>query len=128
MGQGPIPPELAADDQTITVAELEQSITRLTASGDVFRSRPDSVARLIIDDVGKHREPRYEEGAVYQDSYGEVWQYAECPGGNRGWRSFTDDPVRFGVPKRPLRKLVPEPPAPEAEQSTMAGGERPAKP
>jgi len=108
MGQDPIPPTLAADNQTITVGELEQSITRLTVSGDFFRPRPDSVARLIIDDVGKHREARYEDGAVYQDAYGEAWQYAEFPDGNCRWRSFTDEPVEFDVPKRPLRRLVPE--------------------
>ncbi len=122
MGPVPIPPTLATDNHTITAGELEQSITRLAVSGDFFKPRPDSVARLIIDDVGKHREPRYEDGAVYQDAYGEVWQYAEFPGGHCGWRSFTDDPVEFDVPKRPLWKLVPETPVPEAERSAMAGG------
>jgi hypothetical protein len=119
---------LAADNHTITEGELEQSITRLSVSGDFCRPRPDSVARLIIDDVGRHREPRYEDDAVYQDAYGEVWQYAEFPGGDRGWRSFTDDPVEFDVPKRPLRKLVPETPPPEAGPSAAADGEGPAQP
>jgi len=97
-----------ADDDIITSGELADSITRLTASGEFW---PHLVARIIVDDVGKHREPeepQYEDGTVYQDAYGEVWQYTEFPEGDRGWRSFTDDPVQFHVPKRPLRKLVPE--------------------
>ncbi len=110
MGQVPIPPVPAADDLTITAGELEQSIARLTASGEFFRARPDAVARLIIDDIAGHREQQYEEWAVYQDAYGEFWQYAEFPCGNRGWRSFTDDPVTFDVPKRPLRRLALETP------------------
>ena len=91
----------------ITSGELADSITRLTAAGEFW---PHLVARIIVDDVGKHREPEepeYEDGAVYQDAYGEVWQYTEFPEGG-GWRSFTDDPVKFHVPKRPLRRLVPE--------------------
>jgi hypothetical protein len=103
-----IPLSTAADNDIITSGELADSITRLTASGDFW---PHVVARIIVDDVGKHREPEepaYEDGSVYQDAYGEVWQYTELPGGERAWRSFTDDPVQFHVPKRPLRKLVPE--------------------
>jgi hypothetical protein len=100
-----------ADNDIITSAELADSITRLTASGEFFTPWPRLVARLIVDDVGKHREPEepdYEDGAVYQDAYGEVWQYTDVPEGDCAWRSFTDDPVQFHVPKRPLRKLVPE--------------------
>ena len=130
----------AADDDTITLGELEDSITRLTVSGEFFTPWPDLVARLILNDVGKHREPEYEDGAVYYDAYGEVWQYTEFPDGDCGWRSFTDDPVEFHVPKRPLRKLVPETPMPdtpmpETEPVAMAGGvpsgeagERPGQP
>jgi len=100
-----------ADNDVITSGELADSITRLTASGEFFTPWPHLVARLIVDDVGKHREPeepQYEDGAVYQDAYGEVWQYSDFPEGDCAWRSFTDDPVQFHVPKRPLRKLVPE--------------------
>ena len=100
-----------ADNDIITSGELADSITRLTASGEFFTPWPHLVARLIVDDVGKHREPEepeYEDGAVYQDAYGEVWQYTDCPEGDCPWRSFTDDPVQFHVPKRPLRRLVPE--------------------
>ena len=103
-----IPITTMSDTDIITSGELADSITRLTASGDFW---PHLVARIIVDDVGKHREPgepAYEEGAAYQDAYGEVWQYTKFPEGG-GWRSFTDDPVQFHVPKRPLRKLVPEP-------------------
>jgi hypothetical protein len=106
-----IPFPAAADTDVITSGELADSITRLTASGEFFAPWPCLVARLIVDDVGKHREPEepeYEDGAVYQDAYGEVWQYTDCPEAERPWRSFTDDPVPFHVPKRPLRKLVPE--------------------
>jgi hypothetical protein len=104
-----IPTRMPADNDAITAGELTDSIARLTASGEFFTPWPDLVARLIVDDVGKHREPEYEDGAVYQDAYGEVWQYTAFAEGNGGWRSFTDEPVLFHVPKRPLRKLVPEP-------------------
>lgn len=96
------------DGDAITPVELTDSITRLTASGELLTPWPDLAARLIIDDVGNHREPGYEDGAVYQDAYGEVWQYCVFPDGDCGWLSFTDDPVRFHVPRRPLRRLVPE--------------------
>jgi hypothetical protein len=99
---------MTPDADPITSGELTDSITRLTDSGEFFTPWPRLAARLIIDDVGKHREPEYEDGAVYQDGYGEVWQYCEFPEGEYGWRSFTDDPVPFHVPKRPLRRLVPE--------------------
>ena len=102
-----IPMSTVADDDIITSGELADSINRLTA-GEFW---PHLVARIIVDDVGKHRaqeEPEYEDGTVYQDAYGEVWQYTEFSEGVCGWRSFTDDPVQFHVPKRPLRKLVPE--------------------
>ena len=106
-----IPLSTMADNDIITSGELADSITRLTASGEFFTPWPHLVARLIVDDVGKHREPEeaeYEDGAVYQDAYGEVWQYTDFHEGDCPWRSFTDDPVQFHVPKRPLRKLVPE--------------------
>ena len=111
MRQTTIPLSTMADNDVITSGELADSITRLTASGEFFTPWPHLVARLIVDDVGKHREPEepeYEDGAVYQDAYGEVWQYTDFPEGDCPWRSFTDDPVQFHVPKRPLRKLVPE--------------------
>lgn len=111
-----IPVSTTADDDIITSGELADSITRLTASGEFW---PHVVARIIVDDVGKHREPAepgYENGAVYQDAYGEIWQYCEFAAGDCGWRSFTDDPVEFHVPKRPLRKLIPEP-----ESAAMPG-------
>jgi hypothetical protein len=100
-----------ADNDIITSGELADSITRLTAAGEFLTPWPHLVARLIVDDVGKHREPEepgYEDGAVYQDAYGEVWQYTDVPEDDCPWRSFTDHPVQFHVPKRPLRKLVPE--------------------
>jgi hypothetical protein len=106
-----IPLSTTADNDIITSGELADSITRLTASGEFCTPWPHLVARLIVDDVGKHREPEepeYEDGAVYQDAYGEVWQYTDFPEGDCAWRSFTDDPVQFHVPKRPLRRLVPE--------------------
>jgi hypothetical protein len=114
-----IPQQTTAADDAITPGELADSITRLTSSGEFFTPWPDLAARLILDDVGNHREPEYEDGAVYQDAYGEIWQYTEFPEGDCGWRSFTDDPVQFQVPKRPLRKLVPEP-----EPAAMAGQSR----
>ena len=104
----PFPEREMADDATITTGELADSITRLTTSGEFVAPWPHLVARLIINDVGRHRAPRYEDGAVYQDAYGEIWQFAQFPEGASGWLSFTDDPVEFHVPKRPLRKLVPE--------------------
>jgi hypothetical protein len=100
--------EVAADDDTITTGELADSITRLTTSGEFCTPWPHLVARLIIEDVARHREQGYEDGAVYQDAYGEIWQYTESNEGEGGWLSFTDGPVEFHVPKRPLRKLVPE--------------------
>jgi hypothetical protein len=106
-----IPSSTMADNDVITSGELADSIARLTASGEFFTPWPHLVARLIVDDVGKHREPEepeYEDGAVYQDGYGEVWQYTDFPEADCAWRSFTDGPVQFHVPKRPLRKLVPE--------------------
>lgn len=106
-----IPLRAMAENDVITSGELADSITRLTASGELFTPWPRLVARLIVDDVGRHREPAepdYEDGAVYQDAYGEVWQYTGCPAAGCPWRSFTDDLVQFPVPKRPLRKLVPE--------------------
>lgn len=106
-----IPFPAMADNDVITSGELADSINRLTASGELLAPWPHLVARLILDDVGKHREPEkpeYEDGAVYQDAYGEVWQYSGFREGDCPWRSFTDDLVRFHVPKRPLRKLVPE--------------------
>ena len=103
-----IPRSMTPNADTITSGELTDSINRLTASGELATPWRRLAARLIIDDVGKHREPEYEDGAVYQDGYGEVWQYCEFPEGDCGWRSFTDDPVQFHVPKRPLRRLVPE--------------------
>ena len=106
-----IPLDTMADNDIITSGELADSITRLTASGEFFTPWPHLVAQLIVDDVGKHREPEepeYEDGAVYQDAYGEIWQYTEVSAGDCAWRSFTDAPVQFHVPKRPLRKLVPE--------------------
>jgi hypothetical protein len=114
-----IPQRTSADNDAITLGELADSITRLTSSGEFCTPWPQLAARLIVDDVGKHREPEYEDGAVYQDAYGEVWQYTEFLEGDCGWRSFTDDPVQFHVPKRPLRKLVPE-----TEPAVMAGEAR----
>ena len=83
---------------TVTVAELDDYWHR-----QGWDSHEEITAQMVAD-IKSHREPEYEEGAVYRDAYGEIWQYA-----NTGWRIFgTPAVAKFETPKRPLRKLVPE--------------------
>ena len=83
---------------TVTVAELDDYWHR-----HGWDSHEKITANMVAD-IKAHREPEYEEGAVYRDAYGEIWQY-----GNKTWRAFgTLAVAKFGLPKRPLRKLVPE--------------------
>ena len=103
-------------NDTVTVAELDDYWCRKG-----FRDSHEKITVNMVADIKAHREPEYEEGAVYRDAYGEIWQY-----GNSTWRIFGSPAVaKFETPKRPLRKLVPEadPEAPEnsVERQTRQG-------
>lgn len=55
-------------------------------------------------------EPEYEGGEIYTDAHG-VRYYRRVPSSDAGnaWRRvITGDLVSHDVPKRPLRKMVPE--------------------
>ena len=95
------------DTDTVTRAELAGYYNRHTFVGK-GPDYGDNIAAHVFLDVGTHREPEYVDGAVYMDAYREVWLFRRggLPSGQ--WLSFTDDPVGFDVPKRPLTRMVPE--------------------
>lgn len=102
--------------KTITIDELTKALERVhiltgrDANGmskhDGNATYPDALASDLFRDVEKNREPLYENGAAYVDAYGEKWSYG---GWSKTWYAFgSTDQHAFDVPKRPLRKLVPE--------------------
>jgi hypothetical protein len=69
-------------------------------------SYPDALAHDLFRKVESLREPLYESGAVYADSYGTKWVYS---GSSKRWYAFGSETMSaFDVPARPLTKLVPE--------------------
>jgi hypothetical protein len=104
--------------ETITQEELEQALKRVgiyVRSGAVYdlATFPAGLAYSLFADAAQHREPEYEDEAVYADAYGELWRYYEAntaEGWDKpAWNVFGDaGEYGFDTPKRPLRKIWPE--------------------
>ena len=90
--------------ETITRDELAEALARLKITPEDENTFYPAVAGAIFEQVLAQREPEYEPGAVYECARGDVWQFTrgawETPG--------VSGPVPFGVPERPLCKLVRE--------------------
>ena len=102
--------------KTITRDELAKALehVQIHVGHDVYggcktvdiAAYPDALANDLFRHVENDREPEYECGAVYVDAYGENWTYSFV---SKSWYAFGSDHAHaFTLPKRPLRKLVPE--------------------
>jgi hypothetical protein len=111
-------------DDTITKAELEAALKRvnimvgkaysLSSYGLAYSSGmvndkavyPNVVANDLFRDVLAHREPEYQDGKVYRDADGDVYQYDVKYSGEKRWyEPGNSEEVPFTEPTRPLRLL-----------------------
>lgn len=101
--------------KTITVDELTKALETMRihvgrnsyggSNHEDLATYPDALARDLFREVGKQREPEYENGTAYIDAYGEKWLYSAW---YKGWYAFGDTTrYAFDAPKRPMRKLTP---------------------
>ena len=90
-----------ASDVTITGAELAWVLRRHGSPLD---------AADLIGEISDHRDSDYEEGEVYADPEGNKWHFGRAEGdGSPYWlRPGIQGPFEVGIPRRPLRRLVPE--------------------
>lgn len=105
--------------ESITEAELAEALREIAGRNQadlVPVACPPQTARAIFGIIQDRREPKYEQGRMYQDANGRIWLYqpernyadagswADCP-----WLKPGDAAAySLNSPKRPLCKLVPE--------------------
>ena len=109
---GPVDPE------SITEAELAEALHGLALfQGDEERVKltdlnPQAFAATLFERTGRHREPEYEPGEIYEDA--EEVRYLRLGSESFPWlllgRNGVPVPNLAGAPATPLRKLVPEGP------------------
>lgn len=103
----------------ITEAELAEALREIAGRNQadlVPVACPPQTARAIFGIIQDRREPKYEQGRMYQDANGRIWLYqpernyanagswADCP-----WLKPGDAAAySLNSPKHPLRKMVPE--------------------
>lgn len=104
------------DAETITREELARALRdHMCSSFDglaVFAS-PEKAAADLFEIAHRSREPEYELGRAYEDPERNIWvfgQTASIPA-EPGWLrpGSSGRLFEFDVPRRPLRRLVPEP-------------------
>lgn len=84
------------------------TITREELATALKRRGLSSLADYLFDDIVREREPEYERGHFYEDALGRV--FFRLLGDGDGWSSAPEGtPYPGDYPRRPLRKLVPEP-------------------
>jgi hypothetical protein len=84
------------------------TITREELATALKRRGLSSLADYLFDDIVREREPEYERGQFYMDDLGRV--FFRLLGDGDGWSSAPEGTHYPGdYPRRPLRKLVPEP-------------------
>ena len=88
--------------ETITADELTWVLSRHGSHLD---------ATALIGEIRDRRDCGYEQGVMYQDPEGNVWQfdYPLAPGEAFWLRPGIERTFTVGVPRRPLRRLVPLP-------------------
>ena len=91
-------PQIANDDDTITVGELRAALIRNNIS--ISRSQCDNLADRLAADIHAHREPDYPEGTVVQDADGKKWLRT----GVRSWKLqiWSGRVYDNSEPRRPL--------------------------
>ena len=89
-------------ETTITSTELEWVLRR-------HGNRLDAAG--LIDEIEANRDSvQYEPGAVYEDPEGNKWIFDRALGDDspRWLRPGLEGPFEVGIPRRPLRRLVPQ--------------------
>jgi hypothetical protein len=96
------------------------TITREELAAALKRRGLSSLADYLFDDIVRDREPEYERGHFYEDALGRV--FFRLLGDGKGWSSAPEGtPYPGDYPRRPLRRLVPEPAVNQVGCEQIAG-------